>query len=167
MKPFLLCLLLASGPASAQKPGFLSLDNKFGFRDLKFGADTSELSGRRFVMRGNEMTYYVRPADSPFIGSCEAHIMYGFFKGKLMNITLTSIGMGSGKALLYALQYVYGVPEKKLPYLERYTWDGYQVFITLNMPDGNQSEAVIASRAMAYQIEAENTVKAKKPTNTL
>lgn len=163
----LFCLVLLAPVARAQNAKYWALDKKMGFRDLRFGADTSEVAGRVFVMRSNAVRYYSRPADSPLIGASEVQILYGFFKGKLYNVSLKANDIGNGQALFKALVTAYGTPDKISPYTEKYWWEGYQVFATFDSPGGNACEAIIGSRVIRNQLQAEIEGKAKQAAGNL
>ena len=90
-----LCL---SWAAAAQSVA--DLDTKFGFRDVKFETDTSAIEGLAPAESTASKYTATRPADVRKVGKATINsITYGFFEGKLYEVTLVAKGLTNSHAL--------------------------------------------------------------------
>ncbi len=132
MKKSLLTLaaaLLVAGAAHAQSAA--ALDTKYGFRDLKFETDTSAIEGLVRVEATPLKLIASRPTDSHKVGSATiARIDYGFYQGKLYEVTLTTKGLVSSHALREALESQYGEGKLVATMGQDRNWDGQEVRLT-------------------------------------
>jgi len=115
----LLALTLLAGFATHAQ-SVKELDNKYGFRDLKFGTDTSAVEGLVAVERRGDRVVYTRPNDKLKVGESTINrITYTFDRGKLVSIQLTTNrtasqpnNMANSRALRNALEEQYGEGER-------------------------------------------------------
>lgn len=132
----LLALTLLAG-LTAQAQSVKDLDEKYGFRDLKFGADTTEVKDIVAVERHGGRVVYARPADKMTVGEATLNkITYTFDNGKLVSINLITNRSASQKnnfansrALRNALEGQYGEGEHASESQDR-TWKGQRVIMT-------------------------------------
>lgn len=162
-------LLVASIPAFSQanKPSIKALDEKNGFRDLRFGIDTAEVKGRLPLRTEDGIDYFTRPADSPKIGGSQVAIYYGFYKGKLLTVGLTAPDKANGQALLSALVSSYGLPAQANKHIESYVWNGAAVVMTADFSKTLKPQVFIVSRAILAQRLADQQAAAKKGASDL
>lgn len=131
----LLTLALLLGLA-AQAQSVKDLDEKYGFRDLKFGTDTTEVKDLVAVERHGGRVLYSRPSDKMTIGEATLNkITYTFDNGKLVSINLITNRTASQKnnfansrALRNALEGQYGEGEHAGESPDR-TWKGQRVMM--------------------------------------
>lgn len=107
---FVPIILLLSNAVNAQDPSLTALDKKYGFRDLKFGADTANIKGMRLKgIYEDGTSYYERSSDNKNVGTGMASIItYRFYKGKLQEVELYFEGKPNIEAMRTAMQELYG-----------------------------------------------------------
>lgn len=108
-----LTLLLMGGPAptSAQtKPGTVqALDDKYGFREVKFGTPLSAFSDLTPYKQEGDRQMYQRKKENLFLGKYRFNnITYTFYRGKLSAILCTVTGLDNVRGISQALQRAYG-----------------------------------------------------------
>jgi len=121
--------LLTSGAVWAQSVA--DLDTKYGFRDLKFETDTSAIDG---LVPGEATAVKLlatRPDDSKKIGQATLNsITYGFYQGKLYEVTIVTKGLTNSHALREVLEGQYGEGALVSAAGQDRNWDGKQVRLT-------------------------------------
>lgn len=129
-------LLLAAHLSFGQaaRPGTISypaLDEKYGFRDVRFETDTTQIKDLKAIERKGNRTVFVRPTDSNKVGDAKvARITYGFYKGQLADVILTTKGIESSRALLAALEGQYGSGIAVATGSQDKVWNGQRVRMT-------------------------------------
>lgn len=166
-KLLLLCLLLA--PVLGWGQTTKELDQKNGFRDLKFGAPALGLTGLKVVMRSGGNVFYSRPADNMNVGAAALeNIVYVFYKGQLKSVIITTKGSANGSALLAALRASYGLGEQKNKYLEEYTWAGETVYMSFDQAPVTKDATVYMGSIPINRAEAaDDEIAAKKAKSDL
>ncbi|MBC6991941.1 hypothetical protein [Hymenobacter sp. BT491] len=153
--------------AQDTKPSIQKLDEKNGFRDMKFGADSSTLEGRKFFMTSDGVRYYIRPTDDPKIGGSTVQIYYGFYKGRLLTVGMTAPDKANGQALFDALVATYGVPIKPNQYVNIYYWYGGLVNMSYDASKMLRPQVFIVSRPLTTQAQADKAAAAKRASSDL
>lgn len=121
-----LCL---SWAAAAQSVA--DLDTKFGFRDVKFETDTSAIEGLAPAESTASKYTATRPADVRKVGKATINsITYGFFEGKLYEVTLVAKGLTNSHALRDALEGQFGEGTLVSAAGQDRNWDGKLVRLT-------------------------------------
>ena len=93
---------------------------KPGFRDVRWGDPPAP--GMSFIRRDGDEALAMRADDSLRIGEGRlAGINYQFWKGRLHGVVL-AIAPGSLKAVIDAVQLVYGKPSQPNPMKPKYYW---------------------------------------------
>lgn len=121
----------ASNPPATASP---AIDEKNGFRELRFGQDLAsipdlvEMPGRDYVAIKD---YQKKPDKEKLqVGNAEIRdITYGFYKNKLVRVSLTALGDNTDKLLNAAIG-LYGEPmadKQILPPGRGYWWIGEKV----------------------------------------
>ena len=126
--------LLAAGLLSATSVAAQSvtdLDTKYGFRDLKFETDTSAIEGLALSEQKSFRLLAERPDDSRKVGKATLNkIEYGFFQGKLYEVTLVTKGLVNSKALREALESQFGEGTLVSAAGQNRNWVGKRVRLT-------------------------------------
>jgi len=165
----ILVLSLVAFTSYAQKPSMKALDEKNGFRDAHFGADTTAYSDLVFSTIAKPLRMYKRSNDSKKIGNAEAdNIIYGFYKGKLGVILIATQGKANTNALYEALSAQYG--NGMLPSTPggKITWWTRKVYMTLKQNSINGDGLLtISSRPIEEQMVTEDKEAAKKAASDL
>jgi len=162
MRTALAALLLL--PLSCYAQNFKELDQKNGFRDLLFGADTSALAPReRQPTKNPDVRIYSRPTDELKVGGAElADIYYFFYKGKLSDVIIHTKGIGNSRALLEALEAAFGRGIQRNRYLKDYSWPGKVVSMNYDENSlSNDATVFISSRAINRQQQDDEAAAAK------
>lgn len=133
MKKYLLTLLaatlLTAGGAYAQSAD--ALDAKYGFRDLKFETDTSAIEGLVFGEATPLKLLASRPSDARKVGAATiSRIDYGFYQGRLYEVTLVTKGLTNSHALREVLEGQFGEGTLVSAVAQDRNWDGKQVRLT-------------------------------------
>ncbi len=127
--------LLLGGAAHAQKsapaPISPALDEKYGFRDLKFETDTSAVEGLTVGEATPLRLVAQREADSKKVGAATLNkIDYAFYQGKLYEVTLVTKGLTNSHALREVLESQYGEGALVSAAGQDRNWDGKLVRLT-------------------------------------
>lgn len=117
MKLLPVILLLSVASANAQSfAGRRKMDEKYGFRDVRFESDSTSISGLKHAFDQRGERYYERPTDNLHIGEAELKaIYYVFVNGKLSEVDLMIEGATNTNAVYAALKEEYG-PVYTIPY---------------------------------------------------
>jgi hypothetical protein len=167
---FLLCSLVAQAQKNKSLvPSPRALDEKYGFRDVRFETDTTAITGLKLLSRDKETSFYLRPSDSKKIGEAELNtIVYAFYKGHLMCVMLKAKGEENATTLLDVFTAQYGAPQKTGAYLVKYQWDGQKSYIMYESSKANGETTIrLYSRIMAKQMVADQKEKAKSASADL
>lgn len=124
----LLIIFFASFSSTGQN--IKALDEKNGFRDMKFGSDISTFQNMKEVERSSDelSIYYIKTDDKLKIGTGEVQkITYGFYKGKLYVVLIKINGLTNSRDVLLVMQELYGNGYKSNEYIEEYFWLGKKV----------------------------------------
>ncbi len=102
-----LTAVLLGGAAHAQSVG--DLDTKYGFRDLKFETDTSAIEGLQLGEATAAKLLATRPTDAMKVGKATiSRIEYGFYMGRLFEVTLITKGLTNSHELREVLESQFG-----------------------------------------------------------
>jgi hypothetical protein len=170
---FLLSALACSSIAQAQdkpvKPSLKNLEEKYGFRDAHFEADTTEFSDLIPVGHFDAVNGYTRSGDSKKIGGADIDLIrYSFYKGKLFRIVIRATGYSNSQALLAALVAQYGPGEKLYSYREHRLWTTKRVMMSWEQEAGSSNgEVVITSEIVSNRRKADQAATAKKAASDL
>lgn len=165
---FLISLLAATGCGSptaqnSQATAALpAIDEKNGFREVRFGQDLSSLPdlvampGRDYVA----IKDYQKKPDKEMlqVGNAEIKdITYGFYKNKLVRVSLTVLGENTDK-LLNAATGLYGAPmlDKQVAAPGRtYWWVGEKVIGSYQETgrEGKRGYLVLSDKAASEEVE--------------
>jgi hypothetical protein len=124
---FILTFPLHSIPTYSQS--IEQLDQKYGFRDIKFEQDINTLQNMILIGESNNEQYYTRTTDILRIENYDLqHITYGFYKGRLFTVILEAKGPENSRGLMAALLRAYG--NGQVNRIEKYRdWIGDRVMI--------------------------------------
>jgi hypothetical protein len=148
--------------APKEAPPLHPLDEKNGFRDLKFGDRLPDSGFVEHERRGRSATYG-RPSDTLRIGGAGlASIEYHFYDGAFAAVTLHAAGPADLEALREALTAAYGDPYRWVP--------GRGPIASTNVEllyDSQAGTAVMTSVALRAKEEAEQRAAAKSAAGDL
>ena len=168
--PLLLCLFFSALNGSAQvtvRQSVKLLDDKNGFRDLKFGTPLSEIKG--LVSVEGSTKYFTRPDDAMTVGeSTIKTLVYGFYDGRLMSVRFSTEGLANSYHALQALQASYGQGSKPNEYIEEYHWGSNKVSMNYEEnPISHDADISIFDRALFARMMADGEKKAKAAKSDL
>jgi len=111
------------------------LDKKYGFRDVQLGTSIKFFKNIVKEWQTDDDKNYRRKTDKLSInGMPLTEIVYGFYKGRLAHIYLTSPGIENSRNLLAFFQSIYGpgeqVYEETLEFDNMIQWTGKKVILT-------------------------------------
>lgn len=145
MKNISLLLLLCSTLLS-QAQNLKALDEKNGFREMKFGSDIKEFPAMSPIEYESDslIIFYKLTDDKLKIGSHEVErITYGFYKDKFYLVMIKINGYSNSRGVLDVMTELYGKGDKSNRYIEKYYWSGDAVW-------ASYSENSITNDAMIY-----------------
>ncbi len=142
----------------------LAYDNEpDGFGGIKWGADISTLKG--MTKLGTDPSYggieiYIRKGDELKFGDAKlSGIQYGFWKGKLADVRITTKGNANWSSLKNSAFAKYGKGNQADPKVEQYAWFGPVSAIGLeNIDDSKTGLLYIVSTEISKQ-QKESTGK--------
>lgn len=126
-------IFLTSGFALAQDTplSFEPGSEPDGFRGIKLGAELSTLQGmkhRRTDASHGGIEFYSTEEDSLIIGGGPLEsIQYGFWKGRLYVVMITTKGLANWNALKEAVFDKFGTGAQAFKAVESYLWEGENV----------------------------------------
>jgi hypothetical protein len=166
MRYALLTLLLL--PVATFAQNFKALDQKNGFRDLIFGADTTALATRvRQPAKNPNVRIYSRPTDELKIGGAELVDIY-YYKNHLSDVLIHTKGISNSRALLEALESTFGSAVQPNRYLKDYSWRGKVVFMNYDENSiTNDASVFITSQAISKQKREDDAAAAKAAKSDL
>lgn len=173
MKAIVASLFLVNFTAYAQdkpiKPSLKVLEEKYGFRDAHFEADTSDFKDLVLQAKDKDTRMYLRSGDKLMVGDAQlSGITYFFYRGKLSYITIEAKGYTNSRALLGALNAQYGPGEKRNPYVDKYWWSTKRVVATYTESSATSDALVMmSSKPMNQQERQGDAAAAKKAASDL
>ena len=121
--------LLVGGAAHAQSAA--DLDAKYGFRDMKFETDTSAIENLQVGEATPLKLLASRPTDAKKVGTATlSRIDYGFYQGRLYEVTIVAKGLVNAHALREALETQYGEGTLVTAMGQDRNWEGKLVRLT-------------------------------------
>lgn len=163
---FCLVLVVCSTHGQGQtRPFSQALDDKYGFRDLRFGVPKSEIAGLLLVGADGDNSLYKRASDDLQIGEAAvSSITYCFYKDKFYAVQIAAPA-ANFNALLSALSSAYGKPYVS----NKYRWRGNTAGLTLEeSPATHDATAFMFSIALlADKAEQERLKASSKPVKGL
>jgi hypothetical protein len=145
-------LLLASlvvGSAKAQSlAGRRAMDEKYGFRDVRFETDSTAIPGIKHAFDAGVRRFYTRPTDKLRIGDGELEALYYVFvSGKLSEVVLSMDGTTNANAVYGALKAEYGTPNV-MGSEHAGVWNSSSSLITYDRRPGGKVDVHFSSKAM-------------------
>lgn len=168
IKLFLLFIsVLTSTSLSAQNKK--ALDEKNGFRELKFGMSIDSISNLKLIDGNGISKYYEKTDDKLTIGDYTVEsITYGFYKGKLSFIMITTVGYTNSRGILNLLVTQYGKGYQPNQYIEEYWWFGKTV--SLNYKENsinNNGKIIMTTNIFDEEKAADKKAATEKAKNDL
>jgi hypothetical protein len=109
------------------------LDEKNGFRDAVLGSDTTSFNDLVVVEKEGNSVYYKRTGENLTVGDFTLDaVTYGFYKGKLSTIIISTKGYTNSRGLLQIFNTQYGRGYQSNRYIEKYSWSGKNVIMSYN-----------------------------------
>lgn len=140
--------LLGLASLSALGQGRKALEEKYGFRDLKFETDTSSAKGLRLMAADGRDAYYSRPSDELKIGAARLkEIVYGYSSGRLATVRAVTVS-GDGEALKSALLAQYGRPWVSSNYGKSCMWGSKSVTLSYEENSAGGADMLMLSKPM-------------------
>ena len=142
-----------------------ALDNKFGFREMKFGDSITKFDDLVPIEYSNDSSsiFYKRTGDKLTIGSTEVALSYGFYKGVLYSIYIKTKGYENSRSLLKTLEEMYGKGYQSNRYIEEYSWYGKKVSLSYDENSINHNADILMySKESITQQKKDEKEKAKK-----
>ena len=163
--PLLLVQLTNAQDITEPKPGSLAyLDSRYGFRDLEFEQPIETCKGMALVEDDGDLKFYTRKEESLELGGAKLKLIeYGFYKGKLANVTVNAEGKTNSVALLNYLEKYYGPGRKSPRGTEKCYWFGQKVLVDyVTYSDGEKSSSGMWSKPMQALGEADGKARPRK-----
>jgi hypothetical protein len=161
--------LLTFGQAAA---GTLEkLDEKYGFRDVKFETPVAKVPGLKLYYNDvkRHTKIYKRPTDKMMIGKYSlASVEYEFYKGVLSSVTIRTKGYINSTGVLKAFQELYGPGSQDNEYIEEYRWSTEKVLMNYEQNSITDDAIIyIWSVPMMDKSREDEAVDAQKATSDL
>ena len=177
MKPTCLPLLLSAvalllvfhpkAVLAQNGPGRRKMDEKYGFRDVRFETDSAAISGLQHAFDQAGLRYYERSSDNLHIGGAEvSNIYYAFAAGKLCQVALFVDGVANSNAIYEALKEEYG-PIYQLVGQPDKGWTSNAEVISMERRVGGRTIIRFASRKMKDLERQAGKLAAKKAAGDL
>jgi hypothetical protein len=152
MKNIILTLLLFFVSTLLMAQNLKALDDKYGFREMRFETPLDSLKNLVEV----EKDYYKSTTEDMKLGDYElSQVVYNFYKGLLGTIMIESKGYVNSVGFLKILQEAYGKGYKDNPYIERYIWVGEKVKMSYK-----QNSITNGATIFIYSVKIDNLEKA-------
>lgn len=144
------------------------LDNKNGFRWMKFGMDESQFKGTKDGLTDG-VQFYHKKNDTLKIGDAEFFsIKYAFYGGKLYSVFILGKGYSNYKSILQTLSQAYGAPSQPNEYITKFYWWGDKVSQVLNYSEITDDITIaIISKTIDDQKKIDEKNKSKKAVGDL
>jgi hypothetical protein len=163
--PLLLVQLTNAQTIVEPKPGSLAyLDWRYGFRDLKFEQPVATCRGMVLVEDDGDLKFYTRKEERLELGGAKLKLIeYGFYRGKLANVTINAEGKSNSEALLKVLQKDYGTGIQAPHTFDKLYWFGQKVLVDyMSSAGGEKSSCGMWSKPMQALRGADAKVNPKK-----
>ena len=110
-------------------PGSLAnLDERYGFRELKFEQSLKSCKDMVVIEEDGEMKFCTRKNESLLLSGAKLKsIEYGFFRGKFATVTVIAATEFDGDMLFKSLEADYGPGRKAPRNITKYYWFGQKV----------------------------------------
>jgi len=139
------------------------MDAKYGFREVRFEADTTTISGLQRAFKTGVTVYYRRPADNLTVGTATlASIYYGFVEGKLAEVLLETKGFENTNAVREAFQAEFGEGCSVCGGRGDYYWGSDKERITIDVDTANGDASIMIVSKPMLKATAVATKKAGK-----
>jgi hypothetical protein len=143
---FLTCMVLGCGTPAASEP-----DN---FRNIKWGADVSTVSGLRQIAGEGDLILYERAGDQLQMGEVRLdQVIYGFYKGRFYMgmVYFPAVGF---KRIEEMLTGRLGKPAQPDNTPSKLIWDGETVSVLLTLADSSdQARLVYLYKPIQLEVE--------------
>ena len=128
---FLLVGVVTAENSAQPVPGSLTnLDERYGFRDLKFEQSFQSCSGMVVIEEDGDMKFCTRKNDSlQMAGAKLKSIEYGFYRNQFANVTVIAATEFDGEMLLKSLEADYGPGRKAPRNITKFYWFGQKVLV--------------------------------------
>jgi hypothetical protein len=159
----LAALCLFAGVCNAQN--ITALDAKNGFRDVVFGDTITKFTSLKMFEDSGSAEYYTRTTDDLSAGGATIdRIVYGFYKGRVFSVMLTTKGYANGRTLLQMLRSLYGQSNQPNRDVENYYWMGDTCTLTYaGNPITSNATISYISRRISAQMQADAKLDALIP----
>ncbi len=154
---FLLFLVYVNFYGLAQNTA--DLDEKNGFREMKFGDSISNYKDMIPVSHSKDSSviFYRKRNDKLTIAkNYTASVIYAFYKGHFFLVKIKIDTREGSTYLLHEMQNKYGKGFKNYPEREQYIWSGKRVLMFFTFYINNESETIIVSKFFNDGIEKYN-----------
>lgn len=140
------------------------LNEKNGFRDLKFGTPITAVKGLvALAPASHGSRTYQRPSDAKKIGKYAlSSITYTFYKGQLSRIHIDTDDYLDSRGVLEAFQALYGPGRKDNDYIEEYQWTSDKVLMHYEQNPVTGDATISIRSAPIMGIEAADEKNAAK-----
>ena len=146
MKKILLLLTITLLSLTSFGQSEKQLDEKNGFRELKFGTHIDSISNLKLIEDGVNNKYYEKTDEKLKIGEYDLkRITYGFYKGRLSFILIEANGYTNSKGILDIFTSQYGEGYKSNKYIEKYYWFGKTITLTYDENSINHNSKISIS----------------------
>ncbi len=127
MKILPIFLLFIVIPITVIGQNIKSLDEKYGFREMKFETHFSSIKNLVKVEEG----FYKSTTENLKLGDYKlSEVTYSFYKDQLYIILIQTKGLINSRGVLKILQQAYGEGIQSNEYIERYYWDGEKTLMS-------------------------------------
>lgn len=162
-------LVMAACAGIATAGSSKALDDKYGFRDLKFESAPDTAKGFLLNEKDGDTEYYTRRGDQMTIGSANLKFIgYVFYKGKLSSVRIDASGFANSKTLLEVLSQSYGDPEQPNELIQEYYWFGDKVHMLYEYSEVHEKSSVaMFCRKIIQEKAADDKKRAKAAASDL
>lgn len=135
-----------------------------GFRGLKWGTHSSELTDMSLIESHGDIKIYVRKNDKMQMGDAKLKkIIYAFYKDRLFSVSIKYSSYQNFLKLKQFFFQLYGNGNQPNIYMKRYLWFGSEAGITFEYKDmPNKGEIYYFYKPIAKEIKRDDEEKAKK-----
>lgn len=162
---YLIIAILITLSLNAASQNLKALDEKMGFREMKFGDSISKFDDLVGVEYSNDSSsiYYIRTNDKLTIGSTEVSLTYGFYKNKFYSVFIKTKGYSNSKSILKTLIEMYGKGYQSNRYIDDFSWYGKKVSLSYDENSiSGDAQVLMYSKIIMNEITTDEKEKAKK-----
>ncbi len=140
------------------------LDEKNGFRDMKFGIPFNSFKNLIITGSDGDHKFYTKSGEVLKLGNYDLKsIDYGFYKNKLYSIYIETDGYSNSTGVLSIMENLYGKGNQRIEGIEEYLWDGKNVKLSYRQNSIDYSATItFMSRPIFSQIKEDKKQKDKK-----